>query len=284
MKKHKRGFTLVEVTLFLGLTALLFAGLIAGMNSSLEAQRFNDATQNFAEFLRSIYSQVSNVQSAGSGRSEYAIYGKLVSFGQNTDLNGDDLGGEQKVFVYDIIGDAKMTSSGSSASDVLGSLNANVVKLNRDTEGNITGVEFAGLVESYSPRWGAAIETVDGQLFKGSIIVVRHPRSGVINTFVCIDPDECVIEVNEQMENANAANAEDIFNYVRGSLNIMLGSFDEDDLNFCINPNGAGVPSDMRRDVRLVANARNGSGVEIIDMDLNEKIGITQIGNRCRFD
>lgn len=74
--KHKRnGFTLVEIVLFLAITSLLFVGIIAGTNNSIFQQRYNDSVQNFAEFLRRIYSEVANPQSVGDGRSDSAIYG-----------------------------------------------------------------------------------------------------------------------------------------------------------------------------------------------------------------
>ena len=80
MKRVRRGFTLVEVALFLAITAAIFVSIAVGTQNSIFQQRYNDAVQNFAEFLRSMYSQVTNVQSEGYGRSEYAIYGKLVNF------------------------------------------------------------------------------------------------------------------------------------------------------------------------------------------------------------
>ena len=88
MKTTRSGFTLVEVALFLAITGLVFAGIVVGTQNSIFQQRYNDAVQNFAEFLRSMYSQVTNVQSEGHGRSEYAIYGKLVNFEE--DENGNN--------------------------------------------------------------------------------------------------------------------------------------------------------------------------------------------------
>ena len=88
MRRVRRGFTLVEVSLFLAITAAVFVGVAVGTQNSIFQQRYNDAVQNFAEFLRSMYSQVTNVQSEGHGRSEYAIYGKLVNFEE--DENGNN--------------------------------------------------------------------------------------------------------------------------------------------------------------------------------------------------
>ena len=94
MRKHKLiGFTLVEVSLFLAVTAVLFVGIITATQGSIWQQRYFDAVQGYAEFWRSIYSQVSNPQTVGSGNAEIAIYGKLVVFGESMDLQGQPVNG-----------------------------------------------------------------------------------------------------------------------------------------------------------------------------------------------
>ena len=97
MKRIRRGFTLVEVSLFLAITAAIFVSIAVGTQNSIFQQRYNDAVQNFAEFLRSIYSQVTNVQSEGDGRSGYAIYGKLVNFEIDN--------GNNKITTYNVVGE-----------------------------------------------------------------------------------------------------------------------------------------------------------------------------------
>ena len=77
MKKGKLGFTLIEVSIFLAITGVLFVGVTVGVQTSINQQRYNDAVQNFMEFLRSTYSSVSNVQSVlGRGNSEKRFMGK----------------------------------------------------------------------------------------------------------------------------------------------------------------------------------------------------------------
>ena len=277
--KHK-GFTLIEIALFLAITGVLFMGIIAGTGNSLYEQRFNDSVQSFAELLRSVYSQVSNPQSIGDGRSDTAIYGKLISFGQKVGLMGEDLdSSEQVIFIYDVVGEVNTAGEGGTGSvtDALKQLNANVAVVKERSNGVITKMEPAGEVESYMPRWGAAIEKTgiitsepDRQtdLFTGSILVVRHPRSGTIHTLY----SERVINVNENL----ATGLQDNYKKARDMLISVLDTFEAQELDFCVDPNGTEVVSNNnRRDIRLVNNARNASGVEIIDLDSNE--------NKCRF-
>ena len=261
--KHKRhGFTLIEISLFLAITGLLFMGIIMGTQNVLRDQRFFDSTQNFYEFLKSLYSQVSNPQSQGAGNSEqYAIYGKLIVFGQNTGLDGNTINndGTQRIYSYDVVGDA----SGNMSGDVkaaLKNMHANVF-----FPKNAKSIIPAGLVEDYIPRWDSEIEvTANGDPFTGSILIVRHPNSGTINTLY----SSTVIQVNSVLKNANAVlNSGGTYDSYKTTLTSVMDSFTTKDLDFCVNPDSGNVNSDRRRNIRIVKNARNSSGVELVDLD-----------------
>lgn len=289
----RKGFTLIEVALFLGLTGLLFVGIVAGTNNSIVQQRFFDSTQSYAEFLRSIYSQVSNPEGVGTGRSELAIYGKMISFGQSYDINGEEVpDDEQKIFVYDVVGDVKGNGSGTAVS-MMREVQANVAVFERDATGRIVDAMVAGIAEAYEPKWGATIETTterttnapeetgpNANIYKGTILVVRHPMSGTINTL--ISPE--VIEVNK-------LTISDEYDYNKASQMLMRvlcagvtdtgvtgvpvcdgindlpasSKFETQEVNFCVNPGGLTQEAPLRWNIRLVRNARNASGVETID-------------------
>lgn len=277
----RSGFTLLEVALFLGITGLLFVGIVLGTQNSIAGQRYADSVQGFAEFLRSIYSEVSNPQSAGEGRSETAIYGKMISFGQSMALDGSSLKNdkgeyiEQRIYVYDVVGKvADSTSTNGKASEILKSLNANVIVKKYRIDGKtVEQVEPAGLVQTYVPRWSATIETTALKPyapFTGTILIVRHPKSGTINTIVSSD----IVEVNKAVLEANAAYSVDGYYDIDTLLTSKLGDFDTEEVNFCIDAeNLEYIYADKsgglreRRNIRLVRNARNASGVEVIDMN-----------------
>lgn len=264
MKKARRGFTLIEISFFLALTGALFVGIVAGTQNSLWQQKYNDSVQSFTNFLRDAYAQVANPQGIGDGRSDRAIYGKLIVFGQEYDLKGDKIPkDEQRFFVYDVIGDASAVGTGSVI-ETFKALNINVV-VEEVTGGVITNVSTAGLANSFMPTWGAVIEKttlVDGadNNYKGSILIVRHPRSGIINTL----SSDRIIPVNEVIRNARL---DGNYDGTRNLLTSKLDYFAVGEINFCVNPYGMGVRGSFRRDIRIVKNARNSSGVEIIDQD-----------------
>lgn len=278
MKRIRRGFTLVEVSLFLAITAAIFVSIAVGTQNSIFQQRYNDAVQNFAEFLRSVYSQVMNVQSEGYGRSEYAIYGKLVNF-------EEDENGNNKITTYNVIGDvAEDDLDNGNVLDRLKKLNADVV-LNKGVGEDIK-YEPVGFVEDYRPRWASQIQTTKGwdekyEVFTGALLIVRHPSSGTVYTYSSNEP---IKDVDGYIRGLNSGLS------VENQLLTKIESDNEsdkfssaNDVDFCVNPNGA-EQSTLRRDVRIVAGARNATGVEIISDDeswIGEGANRKNIGDRC---
>ena len=271
MGKHK-GFTFVEIALFLVVTALIFIGVAGGMQTTIFQQKYNDSVQNFLEFLRDIYSEVSNTQSTGSGNSDQAIYGKMVVFGENTDLLGNTISNtddKNSVFVYDVVGDANVSSvTSSTVRAMLKALNANVVIFDEDNEPMLASPE------KYLPRWGARIEAPDGKKLEKTILVVRHPNSGTTNTLVYGFP----IQVNQIFyENKESCEKNDPKKC--GDIPTILGKdlehFALADLDFCINSDELGRNLfSSPQDIRIEPNARNASSVLKIDMDSSD--------NRCK--
>ena len=206
MNKIRRGFTLIEVSLFLAITGVVFVSIAVGTQNSIFQQRYNDSVQNFSEFLRTVYSQVKNVQNNESkGNTDKAIYGKLVTFGEEYNLNGDK-NTDEMIFTYNVIG--KIGNEDGNIIDQLKDLEANVVYETYDALGHTNGYELAGFAESYLPRWGSKIQTTAGwngtsyDNFEGTLLIVRHPSSGVIYTKVLSH----TIQVNDILKNNKVIN------------------------------------------------------------------------------
>ncbi|MDO4399106.1 MAG: hypothetical protein Q4C24_02325 [Candidatus Saccharibacteria bacterium] len=273
MKKLKSGFTLVEVSLFLVITAAVFVSVAVGTQNSIFQQRYNDSIQNFAEFLRTAYSQVTNVQNEGTGRSDKAIYGKLIVFREDS--------GRNKITSYNVIGGIGDIGSGRVLTQ-LESLGANVV-----IEKDGGGYSAVGFVEDYTPRWASQIQTTSGweddkyDIFTGAVLIVRHPKSGTVYTYKTNNDfvDDDLMDIDDYLRKLNdgSTTAESLLS---GSLE---DKFEMGDVDFCVNPNGADR-SNLRKDIRIVAGARNASGVEIVPdgEDLVEVGGVSlNVGNRC---
>lgn len=257
MKTFRRGFTLIEVALFLVVTGALFAAVTIGVQNSIYQQRQTDAVQNLAEFIRSAYAQTTNVQSEGSGRTDSAIYGKLLTFGEKYNLAGEAIpDNKSMVFSYNVIGTIGETDS-NNILESLSALGANVVTLD--------GSDYrpVGLAESYTPRWTSVIQSDNAySVFKGAVLIVRHPKSGTVYTYVMKGK---TVEVNEAVKNANQS--VEVVESVNPLLSLIRdGSFIIQQVDLCLNTND-NPSTGLRHDIRIVKNARNSSGVETIMND-----------------
>ena len=103
-KQFINGFTIIEISLFLGLSGLLAVGLMAGWSNSINRQRYNDTVSTFKSSIQQVFSDVENTQNsrtasyncaasggnvavsannagAQRGQSNCVLLGKLISFG-----------------------------------------------------------------------------------------------------------------------------------------------------------------------------------------------------------
>ena len=242
----RKGFTLIEITLFLAVTAALFIGIALGMQNTIDQQRYNESTQEFLEFMRSIYSKVSNPQSSGHGNSNKAIYGKLVVFGENKYIDGTTITEGNPIFTYDVVG------------NVLGSQSIGTDKL-KDMLGALE-LQLKS-PEKFEMPWQTSLQTTNiNKKFEGSMLIVRHPRSGTINTLYWNKP----INQNDSTVAATKPLAKNIENFSANS-----------EIIFCLSPYPVGQSGPIPRQSIVVSkNARNASDVKLIDLD--------SVDNKCK--
>ena len=283
MKKNRLGFTLIEVSLFLAITAFLFVGISAGVQNSIYQQRYNDSVQNYVEFLRSVYSEVLNVQGQYGGAATRgqslttAIYGRLVVF------DVDDKDNKNDIKVYMVVGDAD-TSKVSSASTVQEkfvklNLSTLAVEVSKKDNGEMENFKFVfpSTVEEYTPRWSTKIVDCykSSELFKGALLIVRHPDSGVVYTMFdeAIDGGtvwDIIEDKNGTVEN-NISNYESIVKEASPLISgdgstttpYTLAGFKPDGVEMCVNPSGD--TGGLMTPVVIEENARNSTGIVIED-------------------
>lgn len=274
MMKKGQGFTLIEIAIFLAVTGAIFAAVTIGVQNSIYQQRYNDIVDNFVDFLGNIYSEVVSVESEGTGRTDQAIYGKLVTFGEEDD--GSDEENKQVIHTYNVV--AKAVNSwevgNQNTLDLLKSddMGTNVVRkvrqFDEETGKYVLTDEYEpiGMTDDYTPRWAARIEKTSAYTdFVGSLLIVRNAQTGVVRTYVYIPGDgESPISVRKALKE-----------HIDGELNIfkpsgdgesLLEKFEAKQVDFCVNPNG-NEETNTRMDVRIVEGARDASGIEKISFD-----------------
>ena len=199
-----KGFTIIEVTLFLAVTGLLFAMLLAGAGTAVRRERYNDSVSNLQEILQAQYSKVANTQSDSSrttcteggtgttnpyirpgltpadpGRTlNCDIYGRLIIF---DNPSNNDTG---NIYAYNVIGlDSKDAGIDIQGKTLVQALTA--LKLSRDTDSQ----EISNLT------WSAHVQppkSINNGKFAGdndpnnpnAVLIVRSPLSDSIVTFI----------------------------------------------------------------------------------------------------
>lgn len=67
MKKQRLGFTILEVVLVLAISSLLFIGIVFSLSQRIAYGRYNNATNELADFLKDTFSSVLNTENARFG-------------------------------------------------------------------------------------------------------------------------------------------------------------------------------------------------------------------------
>lgn len=334
-KITKKGFTIVEVVLFLGITGAILVGIMAGTSTAIARQRYNDSVQDFTEFLRRTYSETVNVQNVrigslgdsysctlsgmvdesgrliGSddnswtrwtstgdpggtdgypGRSGCAVYGRLITFGEN---------GEETIRSYDIIGRTMHSdvNTNMSTMQALKEVAADIITIHVENNGrNAPECVFAaaGNTNRYILQWQAKAETTaaDRQPFVGTVMIVRSPITGTIHTYVmegtAIGAND-VITNKDNRYSLNISGSNDckgeLANYHRAmnegrllSKYLSTEYFKPKEIDICVGSTDLFAVSGLRRNIRLVEDGRNATAVELVAQDLSEAEG----GNRCK--
>lgn len=303
LEEEQKGFTIIEVMLFLALTGFLLAGILLGAGSSIANQRYKDAIQDATDVLRKAYSFVADTQiefrdknesacdalvtktasslasEAGRGRTSCAVYGAVVTINkdtiQTTTLLGKDM--------YDIMQSADTASADSDCEknknsdycrlidtsttdlDTLSILDAN--NLVRNTIRNETIV--AGNSATQKLKWSTYFrkpiegEQNEGDDLKLTLLIFRSPRDGSIRTLA--------------MNNLIESNGEPVdYRYIHSSDDpadkgvykyLELGAFSAQDVYLCVDSGGAESYADHARMIRIMKNAHSQSGIKLEDFD-----------------
>lgn len=258
----RSGFTVIEVMLFLAVTGMLLLGVLGGTYASISAQRYNDSVRSFAEFLRQSISEVISPESIGAitspdnyigGNSDdYAIYGKVLSFGADEG---------RTVYTATLVGSPDIPTGDMTFTQELSKVGAKMFCGDDTHESSVM---------SYTMPWQSQImhNVTTGGEFRGTIIIARSPSSGTIHTVYndALDLDlenGCRPDVsghnspNYWLKEALAGN----FKYSYGMSMPVTVPFEPNNLLFCIKSD----LSNIVRGVMLLADARNTTSVHILN-------------------
>lgn len=185
--QKQRGFTIIELILVLGITALLTVSLMVGTGITINSQRYTDAVQTLRNTLQTQYSELGSVRNARTndwscntataetsnggavvnrGQSECVMMGRLVTI-----VGGD-------ITTYSVIG-TKISEPELYATD----MDILTTNYHLDVADSMT--------QSSQMEWGSRIAWATTGLDAGpaaatraiSILYIISPNSGQIYTF-----------------------------------------------------------------------------------------------------
>lgn len=289
----RRGFTLIELMLFLAIAGVLAVGIMAASGPAIARQRYNSGVQTFEDFLEGLYSSVTSVENVtGDGRSDTIIYGKFITFGE-PDASGYLDPYDNTFHIYDIIGDTYDFSS-FSAGNTIEALRAVKACLYRATitdavsgetrEANYCSLEHPDSVadsdvhmvnhSTFTSRLSVE-NTVGGRAhipISGAIMIVRSPTTGSVSTYVTTGYAASMN--NYWYNNPSTPNtpSDVLGDPTKGDKSTYLmdfidGHLSRSSFDFCLYSEDMRHAVATRRNIRLIRGANNSSSVVLMPAD-----------------
>lgn len=227
---NKHGFTIIEVMLFLAISAALTVGVLVGAGTAISQQRYRDSVNSLASFLQEQYSEVTSVRNdrnvdwtctaaagpvaapsggVSRGATDCVLLGKYVSLSDKT------------ATVTTVTGRASATS-GAGDIDALIAAKPALSDIDRHV---------------YSIEWGASMQQLNKSPTNTTLMILRSPTSGSIRTFI------------------SSASANE------GVATMITEANLKSPAQICVDPDG--LSTSKRFEVELIANASGPTGVKV---------------------
>ncbi len=191
--QKQKGFTIIEVVLFLAISSLLLASMLFGINTSINQQRYKDSVVSLIGLLQEQYTLTANVNSQRNagwtcdndapaiapsednsrGTTDCVVVGRLVQ------IKNGDTATTANIVAYKVNEELLKTSS----SDIQAFTDA--VQL-----AALTDTATENDVSTYTLNWGSKAKVLNrvgdvaGSGAAVTIAILRSPVTGTISTYV----------------------------------------------------------------------------------------------------
>lgn len=256
------GFTILETMLFLAITGLLIAGVLVGVSTSINIQRYRDSVTSFKSLLQSQYSDITNVQNdrdnswrcgvnatttqSGSaqarGQSSCVLLGRYITITDGS------------YTIATVNGYEKASStSGTDISILKNDYTLGLSTINQQTD----SLEWGTSIAWPSSGGGAKNPTTPRSI---AILIIRSPSSGSIYTFTS--------DTVPPIDNVNNATLQAMLVTGLGTL----GTFpSQASRTICIDSNGLVVTGNMAIYIHAYATAE--TSIETRSNDVTASLG-----------
>lgn len=179
--QKQRGFTIIELMLFLGITGALFAALMIGVNVNINQQHYRESVASYKTLLEGQYSEVINPRSYRKENDNWicSAANGIESVSDPQTLGTSDcvlLGryiqiedGGKQIETGDVVGIEPLGASGT-----VGDLATLVSYAPRRSQVNTSRHEV---------EWQSMLQTYDSGAATASYMILRAPTSGLLRVF-----------------------------------------------------------------------------------------------------
>jgi len=217
-----RGFTIIEVMLFLAITGALFAALMIGVNTGVTQQRYLDSVRSYKALLQNEYSEVVNTR--------------------NEDIEDWKCSGEDGVKQEG----SRLPPRGTSRCVILGRAIQITGEGQKITTSSVTGYDTNGTdddqgdiaaIKGYSPKLGGFDERsteldwsthltpvpprTGNPVSTALILILRSPSSGLIRVFTSPSSLGNTTDLSPLIDQANASEAAIVKNCIIGDSGLL---------------------------------------------------------------
>lgn len=193
---NPKGFTIIEVMLFLAITGLMMAGVLAAVTGSINRQRYQDAATSLTDFIQGQYNLVDNVHTNRPTTLE-------------CDSGGFAIGASQPRGASDcsIIGRYLTTTDGKLITSQPVYAQRDIRMINESdytTEAEYIALldlamtdDYDGDSQDYRVSWGTYVytdKTTPSAYTDFTMLLIKLPTNGLIRTYAVANGDKTIAE------------------------------------------------------------------------------------------
>lgn len=246
-----KGFTIIEVMLFLAITGLLAVLLLVGFNATIDRQRYKEGANSLLTSIQQQYSDAVNIQNTRANGTSCAAGVAGTNRGQDNCLvlgrfitvNGG------AIKANNIVG-APTSSTATAAGDIA------ILKSYQPRPDGVNA-EYTSTLDWGVRAVGAAGATANKQLV---IAILRSPESGAVYTFS---------RNNSSVAPSNFQNM-----IVNTALPASPNDVGRSAIVLCVDPNNMAFGEKLA--IRIKQNAANATAVELMSNSLLQAQGVPQ--------
>lgn len=187
--RNQRGFTIIELLLFLAVSAALFVALMVGVNSNIVQQQYRDSVAAYSGVLQQQYSEVENTKNEKREDRQYKCANSDV---EEVTIGSQPRGASECVIMGRFV---RVVDNGTKieTGSIIGSKPASEAGLLSDT---LTVLAYKPKLSTVAAdlvkqdiTWGSklTVPSTDSTASTMSFVIIRSPLSGLIRVYTSVD-------------------------------------------------------------------------------------------------